>query len=480
MDNMINKIVCIKGIGHFENYEFSATKDGWDGKLKKVNVIYAPNGSGKTTLSTILKSLNESSLMLSKYKHTFHSDESAYLKLITDSVIEYKDDSWSSSLSNLEVFDINFIEDYLFMGSVTKTNNKTNLFKLILGERGSDYKRIIKDRLRKIQRLELRNPQSVEEKEELEEEIKEEKSLLDTEIKLFDNYSKTKYKKFIKAVNENLKKFTTYIKLSEISHDDTTPYEMFRIYMIFDVYGERVKFCLPATNQRIISAKYALSEGDKSTIALGIFLSRFTLEGTEKKIIVFDDPLSSFDYNRRSATITQLSILANDSAQFFLLTHDLHFAYDFYVKNSFQYPISLQIRKTRNGSRLSFFDIQKEYMDITRRNLCVLKDFRDSGNATNLIDVVRSIRPALEGVIKIKYFDEIESNYWLGTIIERIANANPTDRINKLKRVKEKLIQLNDYTQDYHHDSGNGQFLNPNIEELKSQVSVFFEALDEI
>ena len=84
---MINKIVCIKGIGHFENYEFSATKDGWDGKLKKVNVIYAPNGSGKTTLSTILKSLNESSLMLSKYKHTFHSDESAYLKLITDSVL---------------------------------------------------------------------------------------------------------------------------------------------------------------------------------------------------------------------------------------------------------------------------------------------------------------------------------------------------------------------------------------------------------
>ena len=478
---MINKIVSIKRIGHFVNYEFSATKDGWNGELKKINIIYAPNGSGKTTFSTIMKSLKESSLMLSKFKHTFHSDESAYLKLIADSVIEYKDDNWTSFLSDLEVFDINFIEDYLFMGSVTKANNKTNLFKLILGDDGLDYKKRINNILKKIERLENESSPSEEEKEAQQEKIALEKSVLDTEIKKFDIYSEKKYKKFIKAVNENLKKITTYIRLSEISHDDTTLYEMFRIYMIFDVYGERVKFCLPATNQKVITAKYALSEGDKSTIALSIFLSRFTLEGTDNKIVVFDDPLSSFDYNRRSATITQLSKLATDSAQFFLLTHDLHFAYDFFEKNSFQDSIiTLQIRNASNGSRLSFFDIQKEYMDNTRRNLNVLKNFRDSGNAENLIDVVRSIRPALEGVIKIKYFDEIDANIWLGTIIEKITKAKSSNRIYKLKKVKEKLVQLNDYTQDYHHDSGNGQFLNPNIEELKNQVSVFFQALDDI
>lgn len=480
---MINKILSIQNIGHFVDYNFSASKDNWNGELKKINIIYAPNGSGKTTFATILKSLKESSLTLSKFKHTFNSDESAYLKFIVNnnSIVEYKDESWSSFLPEIEVFDINFIEDYLFMGSVAKANNKTNLFKLILGEKGIEFRTRIKKLLRELKKIKTARPKKGETPETRETRVSEKQNELNKEVADFKDFSKEKYDNFIDAVNKNLKKFTTYIRLSEITYDETTEYEMFRIYMIFDVYGERVKFCLPTQNDDILTAKYALSEGDKSTIALSIFLSRFTMEGSENKIIVFDDPLSSFDFGRRSATITQLSKLANESTQFFLLTHDLHFAYDFFERNSFQISLlTLQIKVTQHGSRLSAFNIQEEHMDNTRRNLNVLKNFRDSIGSQNLIDVVRSIRPALEGIIKIKYFDEIESNIWLGTIIERISTSTSNSRIHKLKTIKENLVQLNEYTQGFHHDSGNGDFLNPNIEELRNQVALFFETLDDI
>ena len=72
------------------------------------------------------------------------------------------------------------------------------------------------------------------------------------------------------------------------------------------------------------------------------------------------------------------------------------------VYYSFQISLlTLQIKVTQHGSRLSAFNIQEEHMDNTRRNLNVLKNFRDSIGSQNLIDVVRSIRPALEGIIKI-------------------------------------------------------------------------------
>lgn len=69
---MIEKIISIENVGHFTNYTFSKSKDGWDGDYKKINVIYAPNGSGKTTLATIFKSISDTSINLDRLKKTFN------------------------------------------------------------------------------------------------------------------------------------------------------------------------------------------------------------------------------------------------------------------------------------------------------------------------------------------------------------------------------------------------------------------------
>ena len=479
---MIEKIISIENVGHFTNYTFSKSKDGWDGDYKKINVIYAPNGSGKTTLATIFKSISDTSINLDRLKKTFNSTSISKIKIKnTNGLIEFED-GWKSRINNIEVFDINFIEDYLFMGSETKYKNKTNFFRLLLGDKGLKYREEITkldNSLKYYERLGKNNKcltaeQTANYQEKLHQwEIKAE------EYRIF---SEDKFRAFMKAVNEYLKLFCSYITITEIRPGKRNRMDLFNLYMIFDVYGETVAFCDNKTFPDIRPAQYALSEGDKSTIALSVFLSRFKLQSSSDKIIVFDDPLSSFDSERRNATILQLSILANQSQQFFLLTHDKYFAKDFYNKNNFiSEKTSLIIQNKGKGSSIKAYDFNEACIDYTKENLLRLKSYLDNPDEIDdELGVIRSIRPALEGIIKIKYFDEVKSNNWLGDIIKLIKNASQSSRIYRLNSVREQIIQLNDYTSSHHHDSGNNDTPSINSRELVTNVQLFFDVLDEI
>lgn len=479
---MIEKIISIENVGHFTNYTFSKSKDGWDGDYKKINVIYAPNGSGKTTLATILKSISDTSINLDRLKKTFNSTSASKIKIKESKGLIEFEDGWKSRINNIEVFDINFIEDYLFMGSETKYKNKTNFFRLLLGDKGIQYRNEIAkldNSLKYYERLVKKNmcltaEQTANYNEKIHKwEIKAE------EYRIF---SEEKIEAFINAVNEYLKLFCSYIEITKIRHGNRNRMDAFNLYMIFDVYGETVAFCDNKTFPDIRPAQYALSEGDKSTIALSVFLSRFKLQSSSDKIIVFDDPLSSFDSERRTATIFQLSALANQSQQFFLLTHDIYFAKDFYNKNNFNpAKTSLIIQNKGKGSRIKAYDFNEACIDYTKENLLRLKSYLDNpDDIDDELGVIRSIRPALEGIIKIKYFDEVESDKWLGDIISLIKNAPQTSRIYRLNNVREKIIQLNDYTSSYHHDSGNNDTPMINSRELVTNVKLFFCVLDEI
>lgn len=479
---MIEKIISIENVGHFTNYTFSKTKDGWDGTYKKINVIYAPNGSGKTTLATIFKSISDTSINLDSLKKTFNTTSISKIK-IKDNIgmIEFED-GWKSRRNNIEVFDINFIEDYLFMGSETKFKNKMNFFRLLLGDEGISYRNEIKkldNSLKYYERL-CKNQKVLT--DEQNEKYTEKEHVWEMKDKEYSDFSAEKFKAFINAVNEYLKLFCSYIKLSEIRHGTQSRLDVFNLYMIFDVYGETVAFCDNKTFPDIRPAQYALSEGDKSTIALCVFLSRFKLQSCSDKIIVFDDPLSSFDSQRRISTILQLSILANQAQQFFLLTHDVYFAKDFYNKNSFtSEKTSLIIQNKGRGSSIKGYDFNEACIDYTKENLLRLKSYLENPESVDdELSVIRSIRPALEGIIKIKYFDEVKSDNWLGDIISIIKNSSSSSRIYRLNKVREMIIQLNDYTSPYHHDSGNNDTPMIISRELVTNVNLFFDVLAEI
>ena len=72
-----------------------------------------------------------------------------------------------------------------------------------------------------------------------------------------------------------------------------------------------------------LSFKNTLSEGDKNTIAFSLFLAKldkYSEEELKDKIIVFDDPLTSLDLNRRNATINELVKMYQKTKQTLVLS----------------------------------------------------------------------------------------------------------------------------------------------------------------
>lgn len=126
-------------------------------------------------------------------------------------------------------------------------------------------------------------------------------------------------------------------------------------------------------------------------------------------VVVIDDPFTSFDAHRKMTTITQLTRLAKKVNQFFLLTHDLHFANDFNNACNEQI-LNLKIQNLNGGSALFLHDVRIEMLTGFNKDLMTLRRFLDGKipeDAIYLREVIRCIRPTIEGIFRIKYFKRI-------------------------------------------------------------------------
>jgi len=189
---------------------------------------------------------------------------------------------------------------------------------------------------------------------------------LDEILDEFFEFSNSIFEIHVELVNKYLEKFTSYITLKEFSHlKNNSDLEMFRIFPVFEVHKKKVVFASPIRSAEMSNAKFSMSEGDKSTIALCFFLARLEFLGVEGKIIVFDDPLSSFDYSRRNATIYQLNKIVNSAEQFILLSHDLGFVADFKDKCSYTEQITLKIGNDGTTSFLDKNELNSEFLTNT-------------------------------------------------------------------------------------------------------------------
>ena len=181
-----------------------------------------------------------------------------------------------------------------------------------------------------------------------------EKTRKSDELKI---YTGSIFKKYGEKINQYLEKFCNNIKIenlkSQYKGSGTEPYAEYQI----TVSNQKVAFNEKGGGY---SMKYVLSEGDKSAIALSFFFAKLAVDSTNlgNKIIVFDDPISSFDSHRKKETLLSLSRLSKSCKQLFLLTHNLTFAHQFYEKN--EKCLCLRIQSDNDSSQITDFDIEAE------------------------------------------------------------------------------------------------------------------------
>ena len=147
------------------------------------------------------------------------------------------------------------------------------------------------------------------------------KQLYDFSTKLVSNFGD--------KINYYLKLFNSPYRIKKIKSGFVSTSKQASLNYEIQFNGHSLSFKEQANK---ISIKYTLSEGDKSTLAFAFFLAKLDIkQNFENKILVIDDPLSSFDKNRRNRTIEILSELSQKVNQLIVLTHNRNFYFDLFT-----------------------------------------------------------------------------------------------------------------------------------------------------
>jgi wobble nucleotide-excising tRNase len=204
--------------------------------------------------------------------------------------------------------------------------------------------------------------------------------------------------------------------------------------------------------------KTTLSSGDKSALALAFFLAAMKQDSSiGNKIVVLDDPFTSQDSFRRTCTQQLIRQLAGIAKQVIVLSHDPHFLRLVWEGYSTADIKVLQMCRTGDNTIIGEWDIEAETQSTYMKNYSTLLDFYRERNGAYL-DVARSIRPFIEGMLRVHFPGRFQPNDWLGDFIAKIRNAGDTDGLSHAKADLPEIEATNEYSKKYHHDQ------NPNAD----------------
>lgn len=479
---MIKKLLYIKNCGRFTDCKPNPSYE-WNGQFSKVNVIYAENGSGKTTFTQILKSLKEKDYSLQNRK-SLVSQNGIYISLMYDNKqVNYCNERWNSQLKSIEVFDNFYVEANVYVIGLGTYEMPSDFYDLVMSKSERDlinqlvskkrrskrltsYRRILNLKIKTIkEHTEIDTLKTKSENAKIEKEIlSKEISALDKQISITIEKCGQKY---LERVNYYLIKFNPSLVLTKLNKKGNQ--------LVYHINVDGVQLRGDSTN---LSMKHTLSEGDKSSLSLSFFLARVDLlPNIQKHIVVFDDPISSFDTKRRNMTCQILSRISQKSHQFFLLTHDLNFAKDFTdrVVNA----KNLKIVRSNNSSVFVGQDINLETMTGISKDLYTLQKYLKNGAISDFEkrEVIRCIRPVIEGIFRLKYFSLFNDTQWLGDFLSEIKKSTHSSVIYRLNEHYDTLDEINDYCKQYHHS--NPKYLENQIsdDELTQFVNLTLETI---
>jgi wobble nucleotide-excising tRNase len=255
-----------------------------------------------------------------------------------------------------------------------------------------------------------------------------------------------------KRINDLLRMFGAGFRIGEAERSDiggkpSFNYKLRINNVVIEVGNEKT----PASSP---SFRNTLSAGDKSTLALALFISQIESDPQIKdRIVVFDDPFTSQDRSRRTATQTIICKLAKRVQQVFILSHDPHFLRS--VWDAFKgggNTQTFQFSRMANGTNVGEWDIEMETAGEYVKKHRVLWDYIHNSSGTPRT-VAQTIRPVLEEYLRLKLPHSFASNQWLGDFIGKIRNTPDTDPVAAAKCILDRVELINEYSKRYHHSS---------------------------
>lgn len=209
-----------------------------------------------------------------------------------------------------------------------------------------------------------------------------------------------------------------------------------------------------------LSFKNTLSEGDKNTIAFSLFLAKldkYSDEELKDKIIVFDDPLTSLDLNRRNATINELVKMYQKTKQTLVLSHNLAFLLELNNRRKIKGKDKkvLLIEKQIDKSIIREFKLRDELSAEFASCIEKIEKFKETGADEDMEPAINSIRLSLEAILKFKYGRYLSTlDGTFGQIISELEKSSTCRFVDGEKqKVIDDLNELNEMSWRAHHAS---------------------------
>lgn len=201
-----------------------------------------------------------------------------------------------------------------------------------------------------------------------------------------------------------------------------------------------------------------LSEGDKRSLAFAFFLSRLRQrQDLAHLVVVVDDPVTSFDRNRRSRTKDALAELSQASNQIIVLAHDAFFLRDLerFIREKARVQTKvLEVRRAQNEySEITDGNIEEICLsDYHQHYLCV-REFVEAGPSSDSRKAAMALRTLVEGHLHRRFPFHLKPGVMLGSLITEIEQADQQNPMVVLKPHVRELRALNGYASKYHHDT---------------------------
>ena len=217
------------------------------------------------------------------------------------------------------------------------------------------------------------------------------------------------------------------------------------------------------------SFRNTLSAGDRTTLALALFLAQLDQHSNRTDMtVVFDDPFTSQDNFRRSHTAFQIKRCGEICGQVTVLSHDPMFLKLVWDKLQPANRKTLQLaRVNEENTTIVEWDIEKAVQARYRADTETLMKYH-SLNEGDARDVIQKIRPVLEGYSRNLYPAQFADQDMLGAIVGKIRGVGTA---HPLHPIADDLDEINQYCRRYHHaDNPNAATEAIDDNELKGYV----------
>jgi wobble nucleotide-excising tRNase len=204
------------------------------------------------------------------------------------------------------------------------------------------------------------------------------------------------------------------------------------------------------------SFKTVLSAGDKTTLALALFITQVRGDpNLSQAIIAFDDPFSSQDIHRQFETTSQIRSIAEVACQTLVFSHDPRFLHMIETDADPAFIRTFQVLCADDGTgAIKPWSSAEELKELYVRQGEMIREFAGQGKLLKDVDLtglVQAIRPFLEDYIRARFPGRFDANTNLFPMIEAIEKAGHDD---PLYGYVEDLKALNEYTRPNMHGGG--------------------------